>query len=369
MSKNSPYPPTIDFDKLWTLVEGQCLNGDSIHGPLHLKCVERNGLLLAEKTGADVDVVRLFALFHDSRRENDDRDEGHAARGADYVASLRGREFDLDDDRFNLLYAACKRHTDGKRSKNPTIATCWDADRLDICRGGYTLDPAHLSTEFGRQIAKHGSVKNFLESEPQFAARLQIAVPCREDETENCDEVNRRIGTALARIPRLHPRAIDVCQKLDRLDGKKQMPMDPLILGEFAKDFYSLYELDCGALSNFWGSALVLATFRALSPHWAYFANEMDVNAFSGFKDNLVVYRGGQGPEESLLKGFSWTLRKDIAISFARYMGKNSDPTVLRTNIPKDQVLAYTLEDAEVIIDPSTINSSEICVSHPRKLL
>jgi uncharacterized protein len=153
-----------DFDGLWELVTRQFhAPGYSVHGPDHWQRVERNGLLLATRTGADVAVVRLFALFHDSRRENDGWDPGHGARGATFAASLRGSAYNLDDERFELLRHACERHTDGKFHDNPTIATCWDADRLDLGRVGIIPDPAYLSTDFGREIATHGSIEYFLE--------------------------------------------------------------------------------------------------------------------------------------------------------------------------------------------------------------
>ena len=44
---------------------------NNCHGSNHWARVEANGLILAQKTGADLVVVRLFGLFHDSRRETD----------------------------------------------------------------------------------------------------------------------------------------------------------------------------------------------------------------------------------------------------------------------------------------------------------
>ena len=153
-----------DIDRLWELLTGQFHeSGPSIHGPDHWRRVERNGLLLANRTGADLAVVRLFALFHDSRRENDGWDPGHGARGAAFAASLRGNAYDLDDERFELLHHACEWHTDGEFHDDPTIATCWDADRLDLGRVGIVPDPAYLSTAFGREIAAHGSIDPFLD--------------------------------------------------------------------------------------------------------------------------------------------------------------------------------------------------------------
>ena len=79
----------MDWERLWKIVAGQFhLSGSSVHGPDHWRRVERNALLLARRTGADVTVVRLFAVFHDSRRQNDLWDEAHGARGAAFRVSL-----------------------------------------------------------------------------------------------------------------------------------------------------------------------------------------------------------------------------------------------------------------------------------------
>ena len=75
------------------------------HGVGHWARVLENGLKLAEATGAKVEVVQLFALFHDSRRLNEGYDDGHGQRGADLAAELR-HLFKLSDDDFGLLYEA-----------------------------------------------------------------------------------------------------------------------------------------------------------------------------------------------------------------------------------------------------------------------
>ena len=161
-------PESIDFARLWDVVTKQ-YHGDihySPHGPAHWQRVERNGLLLASRTGADPVVVRLFALFHDSRRLNESTDEGHGKRGADFAAQLRGSLYELDDDAFELLIEACTWHTDRDFSENCTIGTCWDADRLDLGRVGIIPDAALMSTVFGKEIARCGSIYPFLKTEP-----------------------------------------------------------------------------------------------------------------------------------------------------------------------------------------------------------
>jgi uncharacterized protein len=154
----------IDFESLWTSVIAEPNHRDrySVHGPDHWRRVERNGCILAARTGAIVPVVRLFALFHDSRRENDGYDSDHGRRGAEFAAKVRGSWFQLPDDQFELLRYACVWHTDGHHHEDPTIGTCWDADRLDLGRVGMIPDPSYMSTAFGAEIATHGVIQPWL---------------------------------------------------------------------------------------------------------------------------------------------------------------------------------------------------------------
>lgn len=165
MSSSSPSPApassgSIHFPRLWDYVIRACPPHDtySIHGPDHWKRVERNALILASRTGAKIDVVRLFAIFHDCRRVDDGWDPEHGRRGAEYAATLRGQVFDMADDDFALFQYACIWHTEGKHHADPTIGTCWDADRLDLGRAGRIPSPAYMSTEFGKEIAEHGVI-------------------------------------------------------------------------------------------------------------------------------------------------------------------------------------------------------------------
>ncbi len=157
---------TVDWPALWKAVSDQFpLSVHSAHGPAHWRRVERNGLLLATRTGADEMIVRLFALFHDSRRHNETHDPRHGRRGATLAAEMRGLFFELDDDAFATLVYACTWHTDEKQNDDPTIGTCFDADRLDLGRVGIIPDPDHMSTAFGRIIAEAGSIQPFLGAE------------------------------------------------------------------------------------------------------------------------------------------------------------------------------------------------------------
>lgn len=112
------------------------LDWRGIHGVSHWARVRQNGLYLCRSTGANVQVVELFAFLHDSCRQNDGHDPEHGARAADFAQSLHGSVFTLPDDEFTVLVEACQGHTHGRYSGNVTVQTCWDADRLDLGRVG-----------------------------------------------------------------------------------------------------------------------------------------------------------------------------------------------------------------------------------------
>jgi uncharacterized protein len=127
------------------------LDGD--HGVAHWARVLENGLRLAEDTGANVEVVQLFAVLHDSRRQNEVADPEHGPRAAKFAVELRGSVFDLDDHHFRLLYRACAGHTHARTHPDVTIQTCWDSDRLDLGRVGITPHPSRLCTDAAKDPA------------------------------------------------------------------------------------------------------------------------------------------------------------------------------------------------------------------------
>ena len=123
----------------------------SIHGESHWQRVAAAGLaLLPETPGADPELVFLFALFHDSMRLNDSIDPMHGPRAAILARDLRGGTFELGDEEMDLLSFACEEHTNGGLSEDPTVAVCWDADRLNLWRVGFEPDPRFLSTRAAR---------------------------------------------------------------------------------------------------------------------------------------------------------------------------------------------------------------------------
>jgi uncharacterized protein len=145
-----------DLTRLWDHVEGQfALGAHSLHGPSHWRRVERHGRLLAAGTrGADLLVVRLFAVLHDSKRIDEGTDWGHGERGAELAKALRGKLFALDDARLRTLVVACEGHEKGRVSDDPTVGACWDADRLDLTRVGARPDERYMSTATGKELAR-----------------------------------------------------------------------------------------------------------------------------------------------------------------------------------------------------------------------
>ena len=113
----------------------------------------------------------MFAVFHDSGRQNENIDTGHGYRGAELAKKLRGTFFELEDLDFELLYTACCHHTDTHFHENITVQACWDADRLDLGRVGKTPIPDYIGTAFAKEpeIIAWASKRARQETIPEFA--------------------------------------------------------------------------------------------------------------------------------------------------------------------------------------------------------
>lgn len=153
------------------ILERYTLPRRGYHGVVHWARVYENGVRLVASTGADVEIVALFALFHDSCRVNEARDDGHGLRGGELARSLRGALVNLEDARFELLHSACSRHTDGLISSNPTIASCWDADRLDLGRVGIRPHPDRLCSNAARDLLDWADERSCNGYEPVHVLR------------------------------------------------------------------------------------------------------------------------------------------------------------------------------------------------------
>jgi uncharacterized protein len=157
---------------IFEILEDYALPVRGDHGVVHWARVLDNGLRLAAATGANVEVVTLFALFHDSRRVNEYTDFGHGHRGAEFARSLRGRLVHLGDADFKFLYEACRLHTDGLIEADVTLQACWDADRLDLGRVGITPEPDRLCSDAAREVLDWAHGRAVMRYEPDFVSEV-----------------------------------------------------------------------------------------------------------------------------------------------------------------------------------------------------
>ena len=131
------------------------------HGELHWRCVAATGLDLASaEDGVDRPLVFCFGLLHDTRRKNEAVDPEHGTRAAAFAGELRAEgALPLGDRRFTALVEALRLHSSGRVSDDPTIGTCWDADRLHLPRVSIEPDPALFSTTAARGPARVSSAE------------------------------------------------------------------------------------------------------------------------------------------------------------------------------------------------------------------
>lgn len=133
--------------------------GSHIHGELHSRTVGANGLWLAGSVDdVDIRVVVLFALLHDTMRQNDGHDPEHGRRAAAFADELHMEGMlGIAPSQLDVVMHACAEHADGTVSTDPTVGSCWDADRLDLPRVGVTPPPELFSTDIARSRAHRPS--------------------------------------------------------------------------------------------------------------------------------------------------------------------------------------------------------------------
>lgn len=135
----------------------------SIHGERHWRAVTFAALSLAPRVErADPLVGFLFGLIHDSQRLDDGHDPDHGPRAASFARELFAEGLlPVTGEQLDPLVIATHGHTTGRRHDDPTVAVCWDADRLNLWRLGIEPRPEFLSTAAARDpetIAAHRSL-------------------------------------------------------------------------------------------------------------------------------------------------------------------------------------------------------------------
>jgi len=118
-----------------------------LHGEQHWKRVNLNGLWIASQVHhVDREIIFLFGLLHDCRRQDDGADLSHGPRAAKAATNFMEKGLiDLEPNRMAVLVQALTEHTYGFVSNDPTIGCCWDADRYDVLRVFQTVKLQSLS--------------------------------------------------------------------------------------------------------------------------------------------------------------------------------------------------------------------------------
>lgn len=140
----------LSQDLLNQLLDQFPLGNSTIHGKDHWMRVLHNGRMLAKDTGANLNVVELFAIIHDCQRDNDDYDLEHGRKAAEYINEI-WHKLNINQKETELLIEACKYHSDGLIESDITIQTCWDSDRLDLGRVGIKPSAEKLCTKVAKK--------------------------------------------------------------------------------------------------------------------------------------------------------------------------------------------------------------------------
>ena len=114
----------------------------------------RHRIISLYQTGADTEVLTLFAYLHDSKRENENDEPYHGLRSAVFMDDLykKGVLGNLSNRQWMQLMTACTFHClPNEKSDDITVQTCWDADRLDLWRVGIKPQKQFLNTDFAKK--------------------------------------------------------------------------------------------------------------------------------------------------------------------------------------------------------------------------
>ena len=157
--------PNLDSIIAWS---EEHFAASAIHDISHWRQVAKNGELLcecAEKRShsffhplrklPNLRVVTLFAYLHDSHRIDDGCDMEHGPRAAKAIGEIMHTVLSyLSDEEFRQLQEAIMYHTSANSHPDITVATCFDADRLDLVRLNIQPDPKYMATSCGKELAK-----------------------------------------------------------------------------------------------------------------------------------------------------------------------------------------------------------------------
>jgi len=126
---------------------------NSYHGIKHWDRVSEIGRYLSKHSGADSEVVELFAYLHDSKRMSDHSDILHGSRSAIFVTDLYNEGIlEITEKQFGKLVLACRHHSlTGYITEDEIVKTCLDSDRIDFWRFDIEPDIRMLYTDIAKE--------------------------------------------------------------------------------------------------------------------------------------------------------------------------------------------------------------------------
>ena len=191
----------------------------TLHGDDHWRCVAATGLALAPWLG-DVDrtLVFCFGLLHDTRRRTDSFDPSTALARRRSRTSCAKRRARPRRRTIREPHGGARRPRERLVSTDPTIGTCWDADRLHLPRVGIRPRRELVSTEaaWGEAPAAAAELLRTAGA-PSWetlvvvrdAASLTAAAPHASETRGNTSDTKSRQSTSTglrARSPHARPR-------------------------------------------------------------------------------------------------------------------------------------------------------------------
>lgn len=152
---------------------GAPLAHDPMHGELHWRAVARAGLRIRDLAPRlDPRVMIAFGMLHDCRRETDDWDPEHGERAALVASRSCPLKRLLGAEGRAVVAEACRLHERGmSRPDAPELGACWDADRVNLVRLGFRLDPRYftiLSREDGTLDAVAAQTRLIVRDPPAW---------------------------------------------------------------------------------------------------------------------------------------------------------------------------------------------------------
>lgn len=373
------------------------------HGPRHWRDVARIAIgLWAEGVEANLDVLLLFALLHDTQRENEYKDPEHGQRAAQVALLLKmDGVFNLSQEDMDILLKALMEHDKGTVSDDPTIGACWDADRLTLWRVGKVPDDKYLSTSqakgkaditrrivTGPDLSWGDIVRGYTAMTPTDILAEKVSAYFDDPELRRSFAMLHRHFQGGELCPELaacqctmdggmkwimHPLIhqpffeLEAAHLNDRLKIKRAHAQEALEEGRFSSYVYiheRPYRCDAmfGVLPEIADDAewweLVASVWTDSENIWqsidewqeifegapdGTMTDEKDLQALADMPDVLTVYRGTCAPD-GMGCGMSWTLDRGKAEWFAQRLhipGKHGEARVIVGQIEKVHVLGY----------------------------